>query len=97
MRRFSIPLVGFAIALVALSVWLSLPERREHPAAPEVIPANSIFHKPRAADCPRGTKLLPGFFTETNSTKNDACQNPAGDGSIDYLNPGEGFRTSFEF
>lgn len=89
--RFLFPMACFGSAL--LLVLLSrLPGRREGPVSPGVIPSNSIFHKPRAADCPPGTKLLPGaFIMEANGTTGDACQNYAGDGSIDYLNPGEQF------
>jgi hypothetical protein len=66
-------------------------ELRANPPAAGVVPANSIFHKPLGADCPPGTDLLPNFFTERNGNKIDACHNPQGDGSIDYVNPGEGF------
>ena len=62
-----------------------------HPVAPGVIPSNSVFHKPLNAGCPQGTRLIPGYFTKEDGSKQDACHNPNGDGSIDYLNPGESF------
>lgn len=64
-------------------------ESRASPPAAGVIPANSVFHKPIGVDCPAGTTFLPAYFKERDGTPVDACWNPKGDGSIDYLNPGE--------
>jgi hypothetical protein len=61
------------------------------PGPAGAVPNNSVFHKPKGAACPAGTESLKGYFTEKDGSTADACQNPRGDGSIDYINPGEGF------
>jgi len=89
-------------------IWLQLRTNRTKPATlpeaartlatppdPGVIPPNSIFHKPDGADCPSGTTLLAGYFSSEDGSIHDACFNPNGNGSIDYLNPGEGFKIPF--
>lgn len=92
-------LVLMTVLFVALLWWSRRPQRvilANPPTAPAKppaagsIPPNSIFHKPAGAPCPAGTKLLAGYFTEKDGSTLDACYNPKGDGSIDYLNPGEG-------
>jgi hypothetical protein len=70
---------------------------RAKPPAPGVIPRNSIFHKNPTAACPQGTELLPGYFSEKDGSKLDACYDPHGDGSIDYLSPGESCEIPFRF
>jgi hypothetical protein len=74
---------------------LSSTETRMSPLPAGVVPHNSIFHRPLGTDCPTGTGLLVGYFSEANGTTHDACHNPTGDGSIDYLNRGEGFTAHF--
>lgn len=88
------------IVFCAVLSWILFLSRRKvtyaKPRASGVIPSNSIFHKPGGADCPTGTTLLPKYFSEADGTTRDACHNPHGDGSIDYLNPGEGCSLGFE-
>ena len=93
MKIVFVLLLVVAAALVAYVILLAV--RGNHPSfaqpvAAGVVPKNSIFHKPVGAACPKGTTLLPNYFMHKNGTTLDACYNPNGDGSIDYLNPGEG-------
>jgi hypothetical protein len=94
-------IVAIAIIVCLALLWFAFnrkpPMIRASPPAPGVIPGSSIFHKPLGADCPAGTTLILGYFTERDGTKVDACHNPDGDGSVDYLNPGEGCTMSIRF
>jgi hypothetical protein len=85
--------IVIAAILFACGALVVLYERTiplfEQPAAPDVIPPNGVFHKPLYADCPEGTKLLRRYFEEKDGSRVDACFNPKGDNSMDYLNPGE--------
>ena len=86
--------VLIAVALVLFFVAALLHRKNivvmAKPSPAGVIPPNSVFHRPVGADCPKGTTLLPKYFSEADGSTQDACHNPNGNGSIDYLNPGEG-------
>ena len=86
-------IVIVAILVCLVLVWIVSHKQhgaiRAAPPAPGVIPKNSVFHKPLRHVCPNGTTLVAGYFTERDGSKVDACHNPNGDGSIDYLHPGE--------
>lgn len=93
--------VAIAILIVALVLnILAIAEKRRArpfvavPLAADVIPKNSVFHKPLNANCPIGTTLMPAYFKQKDGSMLDACHNPNGDGSIDYLNPGESMSLS---
>jgi hypothetical protein len=50
--------------------------------------SSSYFHMP-AAGCPAGSQSVPDMFKRRDRTV-PGCYNPAGDGTIDVLHPGEG-------
>lgn len=78
------------VAMIGLVFYNRTHGIHAEPPPPGVIPHNSTFHKPLHADCPQGTKLMADYFDEKDGSKLDACFNPNGDGSTDYLSPGEG-------
>ena len=53
------------------------------------IPSNSMFHAP-SSGCPEGTELHPHAF-QLDGKPVEGCWNPEGDGSTDFLRPGESF------
>jgi hypothetical protein len=64
---------------------------------PKQEPASSIIHVPSNGKCPAGDMRRKAFFTEKDGSKQDACENPKGDGSIDVVMPGESFHMQYEF
>lgn len=91
--------IGGQIAIIRLKIrkrdFVCAGVQCAQPPAPGVIPGNSIFHKPSGASCPAGTELVPAYFRQKDGSTKDACYNPHGDGTTDYLNPGEGFTFQF--
>lgn len=71
-----------------------------HCALPTAAPdtsASSIIHMPPSGKCPDGDSFYEnGVFTEKDGSKQRACWNPKGDGSIDVLHPDEEFRGGFQ-
>jgi hypothetical protein len=78
------PMAVWCVIMICLDVyWFMARSKHTTPGR------SSIIHVPPGG-CPPWTLLQNGFF-ERNGVKADACYNPAGDGTIDVLYPGESF------
>jgi hypothetical protein len=92
----SINVVHLVVIAVAAVIWLVVAAQayfHPHPGAsyaePTPNPKSSIFHVPTGG-CPAGTEQRSAVF-EKDKREIPGCINPQGDGSIDFIRPGESF------